>query len=72
MFLQHFAVGTKVLLKSMKNTHRMGGKLDIKWDGPYTVEAKLTKGRYQLRAKTGLLLKKLYNSKSIMKQVNFR
>ena len=23
---QHFAVGTKVLLRNMKNSHRMGGK----------------------------------------------
>ena len=40
----------------------MGGKLDAKWDGPYTVEAKLSKGRYQLKSKNGLVLKKLYSS----------
>ena len=40
----------------------MGGKLDAKWDGPYIVEAKLSKGRYQLKSKNGLVLKKLYSS----------
>ena len=40
----------------------MGGKLDTKWDGPYTVEAKLSKERYQLKSKNGLVLKKLYCS----------
>ena len=51
-----------MLLKNMKNSHRMGGKLDVKWDGPYTIEAKLNKGRYQLRSKTGFVVKKLYSS----------
>ena len=46
----------------MKNSHRMGGKLDMKWGGPYVVEAKLSKGRYQLRSRTGYVLKKLYSS----------
>ena len=51
-----------MLLKNMKNSHRMGGKLDVKWEGPYTIEAKLSKGRYQLRSKTGFVVKKLYSS----------
>lgn len=46
----------------MKNSHRMGGKLDAKWLGPYTIEAKLSKGRYQLRSKNGAVLKKVYSS----------
>ena len=46
----------------MKNSHRMGGKLDSKWDGPYTVNEKLSKGRYHLRSKHGVVLKKLYSS----------
>ena len=58
----HLAVGTNVLLKNMKNSHRMGGKLDSKWDGPYTIEEKLSKGRYRLRSKQGVVLKKLYSS----------
>lgn len=54
-FLQHFQVGTK----NMKNSDWMGGKLDAKWDGPYTVEAKLSMGRYQLISKNGTILKKI-------------
>ena len=46
----------------MKNSHRMGGKLDKKWDGPYTIEVKLSKGRYQLQSSSGVVLKKLYSS----------
>ncbi len=30
-------VGDEVLVKNMKNAHRMGGKLDIRWTGPYKV-----------------------------------
>lgn len=59
---QHFKVGSKVLLKNMKHSHRMGGKLDKKWEGPYTVNAKLSKGRYELRSGHGIILKKLYSS----------
>ena len=69
LYLQHFRIGTKVLLKKMKNSHRMGGKLDAKWDGPYTVEAKLSKGCYQLRSKNGIVLKKLYNC-CLLKEYN--
>ncbi len=59
--LQHFAVGTKVLTKNMKNAHRMGGKMDPKWLGPYTVKEVVGKGRYKLCSKTGDV-KKLYSS----------
>ena len=40
----------------------MGGKLDSKWDSPYAVEDKLSKGRYNLMSKEGVVLKKLYSS----------
>ena len=46
----------------MRHNHRMGGKLDARWNGPYTVVAKLSKGRYQLQSKNGFVLKKLYSS----------
>lgn len=59
--LQEYAVGSKVLLKVMKNHHRMGGKLDDRWTGPYEVVEKLSKGRYCLKTKEGKVLKKLYN-----------
>jgi len=32
-----FPVGSKVLLKNNRNNHRMGGKLDAAWTGPYLV-----------------------------------
>ena len=59
--LQEYAVGSKVLLKVMKNHHRMGGKLDDCWTDPYEVMEKLSKGRYCLKTKEGKVLKKLYN-----------
>lgn len=46
----------------MKNAHRMGGKMDPKWLGPYTVKERVGKGRYKLFSKTGEALKKLYSS----------
>ena len=39
----------------------MGGKLEEKWDGPYEIVEKLSKGRYQLKSSKGTVLKKLYN-----------
>ena len=45
----------------MKNQHRMGGKLDDHWTGPYEVIEKLSKGHYYLKAVEGKVLKKLYN-----------
>ena len=42
----------KVLLKVMKNTHRMGGKLDIRWTGPYEVVSDCGKMRYKLKSMT--------------------
>ena len=55
-------VGSKVVLKNKRHSHRMGGKLDIKWNGPYIVKARLTKGRYQLQSSNGVVLKKLYST----------
>ena len=54
-------VGSKVLMKVMKNSHRMGGKLDKKRASPYEIVEKLSKERYQLKSSKGKLLKKLYN-----------
>ena len=44
-----FAKGDLVLRKNMVNTHRMGGKLDPKWIGPYKVEEVTDKGLYRLQ-----------------------
>ena len=46
----------------MRNSHCMGGKLDEKWNGPYTVHAKLSKGRYKLETRNKIVLKKHYSS----------
>ena len=43
-------VGSKVLMKVMKNSHRMGGSLVEKWNGPYEIVEKLSKGQYQLKS----------------------
>ena len=49
-----------VLVKNMKNTHRMGGKLDIRWTGPYEVIDDIGKMRYKVRyKKTGKTLKQI-------------
>ena len=52
-------MGTKVLLKNVKTTHRMGGKMDFKWIGPYIVEERVSKGRYKISSMTGKVVKKL-------------
>eukprot|EP00731_Ephydatia_muelleri_P038643 Em0841g1a len=57
-----FSSGTMVMLKNMQNSHRMEGKLDKKWLGPYEVVESLSKGRYRLKSSDGSILKKAYNS----------
>ena len=51
-----------MLLKFLRHSHGMGGKLDIKWNGPYIVKAKLIKWRYQLQSSSGVVLEKLYST----------
>lgn len=60
--MQHFAVGSLVLVKNMKNNHRMGGKLDSRWIGPYVVSEKLAKGQYRLKNKDGNVLQKIHSA----------
>ena len=50
-----------VMLKNMRNSHRMGRKLDKKWLGPYEVAESLSKGFYRLKSSDGSILKKVYN-----------
>ena len=59
--MQVYLVGSKVWLKDMANSHRMGGKLDPVYTGPYTVTEILDKGHYRLQRADGTRLKKLYN-----------
>ena len=58
---QVYPVGSKVWLKNMANSHRMGGKMDPVYTGPYTVAEVMDKGRYCLQKANGTRLKKLYN-----------
>ena len=53
---QRLKIGEKVLLKNMKNSHRMEGKLDERWIGPYEIEEIVKKGVYRLRNAKGELL----------------
>ena len=31
----NFKIGQQVLKRNMRNVNRIGGKLDLKWQGPY-------------------------------------
>ena len=45
-------------MRNIKNTHRMGGKLDIQWTGPYEVVEDCGKMLYKLKSrKAGNVLK---------------
>ena len=48
-----FSVGSTVLKKDFKRKKRRGGKLDYRWQGPYTITAALGKGLYQLKELNG-------------------
>ena len=58
----NFQVGTQVLKKDFRCKRRLGGKLDFKWLGPYTIEANLGKGLFKLRSIT--------NPQEIVSRVN--
>ena len=45
-----YQVGAKVLLRDFTRRKRKGGKMDLKWCGPYTITKCLGKGLYALRA----------------------
>ena len=44
-----FTVGSTVLKKDFTRKKRRGGKLDYRWQGPYTITAALGKGLFQLK-----------------------
>lgn len=44
-----FTVGSTVLKKDFIRKKRRGGKLDYRWQGPYTITAALGKGLFQLK-----------------------
>ena len=43
-----YDVGAKVLLKDFRRKKRKGGKLDLKWIGPFIIKKSMGKGIYQL------------------------
>lgn len=54
--------GSLVLLRNNKNNHRMGGKLEAKYIGPYEVVTLLNKGRAKLKnVSSNKELKNLYH-----------
>ena len=58
-----FQKGDVVLRKNMANSHRMGGKMDSRWLGPYKVEEITAKELHQLKCvKSGKLLKQAFSS----------
>ena len=59
--LQEYPLGSKVWLKNMTNSHRMGGKLDSVHLGPYTIVEVADKGRYRLQNGSGKVLRKFYS-----------
>ena len=48
-----FSVGSTVLKKEFTRKKRRGGKLDYRWQGPYTITAALGKGLFQLKELNG-------------------
>ena len=57
--LKELKVGSLVFNKVMKHSHRMGGKLEERWKGPFEVVKIMPKGRYQLKSQSGTILAKL-------------
>ena len=45
-----YKLGAKVLLRDFTRRKRKGGKMDLKWQGPYTITKCLGKALYALRA----------------------
>jgi len=60
------SVGSKVLIKNMRNLNRKGSKMDPKFIGPYTISAVLSQNRVKLINPSGVKLKTVY-SKSQLK-----
>ena len=46
----NFQIGTCVLKKDFTRKRRKGGKLDLRWNGPYFVDAYIGKGIYHLQS----------------------
>jgi hypothetical protein len=67
---QVLAVGDKVLVRNMRNVSRKGGKMDVRWTGPYVIAAHVGKGRYRLmEEQSGNPLKQAINSSRLKKYI---
>ena len=67
---QVLAVGDKVLVRNMRNVSRKGGKMDVRWTGPYVIAAHVGKGRYRLmEEKSGNPFKQAINSSRLKKYI---
>ena len=53
---------TKFFLKNSKHDSRKGGKLDVKWTGPYWVSERLPKGCFKLENGNGAVLKQIFHA----------
>ena len=55
----------------MANSHRMGGKMDSRWLGPYKIEEITAKELHGLKCvKSGKLLKQAFSSLQLMAYVD--
>ena len=52
----------QVLLKNSEHDSRKGGKLDVKWTGPYWVSERLPKGCFKLKNGNGAVLKQIFHA----------
>ncbi|CAH9088576.1 unnamed protein product [Cuscuta europaea] len=62
-----FDVGDYVLRRRKASKPTEGGKLSIKWEGPYVVDAMIGPGTYKLKTTTGRLVDRVWNAEHLMK-----
>ena len=52
-------IGDKVLKENTRNQHRLGGKLDKCWTGPFVIHEDLGKGRFRLKTLEGIPIRQM-------------
>ena len=50
---QSFSIGSVVVMKDFTRKKRRGGKLDLRWKGPFVITASLGRGLYKLKEVNG-------------------
>ena len=58
-----FTVGSLVLKKNFTRRKRKGGKMDYRWQGPYTITTILGKGLFRLKERDGDKIAYLYGAR---------